>query len=508
MARNVLWTKRNASLDDGPDVASAFAPVKPLGEGAFGVVLLVRKVLGHGRGSLHAMKIMDKASVDARVLATERQVLEAVCSIDSNFLVKLQYAFQSERRVFLVMDYCAGGHLGALLDGGALERGAARRLGAQLACALRDLHGHGIIHRDLKPENVLLRLDGFVAVADFGLSTLCKGRSSKGPVTRRGAGFAGTVEYAAPERLQKKSGALTAGVDWWAYGAILFECLAGRTPFAAATARDLFINVLFRDPAFDDALADDPFARDLLEGLLLKDPEKRLVPRDARGFATFTSHAFFNSEFDAAVAAPVRDRLDADVAAFEKFATAGADEPACSVQELADKYFTVENGAPSPKNTLAGFEMAACVKMDDEDEGPPVVGSVDGEEVRERPSPPKQKHANAFLFCGCLEKTSDGKKVPAPLTDDDALNRSRSHSRDDDDEDDGHHPGCLPLDAQGLPNFEQAFRDIVDSEGVTVVDGADLREGAAPQSPAGLSAKLADLSGMMFFVCYDQNGDT
>ena len=72
MARNVLWTKRNASLDDGPDVASAFAPVKPLGEGAFGVVLLVRKVLGHGRGSLHAMKIMDKASVDARVLAHSR----------------------------------------------------------------------------------------------------------------------------------------------------------------------------------------------------------------------------------------------------------------------------------------------------------------------------------------------------------------------------------------------------------------------------------------------------
>ena len=98
MSRNVLWTKRNTSLDETPDVASAFAPVRVLGEGAFGVVLLVRKVGEAGRDSLHAMKIMDKKSVDARVLAAERAVLEAVCGIDSPFLVKLQRAAASERR--------------------------------------------------------------------------------------------------------------------------------------------------------------------------------------------------------------------------------------------------------------------------------------------------------------------------------------------------------------------------------------------------------------------------
>ena len=55
MSANVLWTKRNSwPLCDGPDVAGAFQPVKIVGEGAFGIVLMVRKVLGPGRGSVHA----------------------------------------------------------------------------------------------------------------------------------------------------------------------------------------------------------------------------------------------------------------------------------------------------------------------------------------------------------------------------------------------------------------------------------------------------------------------
>ena len=484
MSRNVLWTKRNASLDDGPDVASAFAPVRVLGEGAFGVVLLVRKVQGDApAGGLHAMKIMDKATVDARVLAAERAVLEAVCGIDSPFLVKLQAAFQSPTRVFMVMEYCPGGNLGVLLREVRLGKAAIRALGAQLAAALRDLHANKVIHRDLKPENVLLRLDGRAAVADFGLSTLCASRAKGGAPAARKAGFAGTVEYAAPERLQKSGGVVTAAVDWWALGAILFEGLAGRTPFAAPTARDLFINVLFRDPAFRGDFDGDPFARDLCEGLLLKDRLARRAPVDDHGFARFRAHAFFNGDFDAHAVAPVRDRLAADVAAFERFS---GDEPRCSVAELADRYFDVENGSAAPKPSLATFEMAACVKMD-------------GEEVRERPHRAPRPRDRAFLFCGCLDKASaraPADVVGTALTYDAALGREPPDDA----------PGCLDP-ASGLPDFEQAFRDIIDSEGVTVVEGADLPNDPAPARAPGLSEKLADLSGMMFFVCYDQKDD-
>ena len=86
---NVIWTKRNSwPLCDGPDVAGAFRPIKVVGEGAFGVVLLVRKVLGPGRGSTHAMKIMHKEAVDRRVLVAEREILGRVCGIDSRFLCR------------------------------------------------------------------------------------------------------------------------------------------------------------------------------------------------------------------------------------------------------------------------------------------------------------------------------------------------------------------------------------------------------------------------------------
>ena len=284
---NVIWTKRNSwPLCDGPDVAGAFRPIKVVGEGAFGVVLLVRKVLGPGRGSTHAMKIMHKEAVDRRVLVAEREILGKVCGIDSRFLVRLQYAFQSRDKVFLVMEYSGGG---GLVDhvarcGGKLRKDASRRLAAQLASGLRDLHAHSIIHRDLKPENVLLHDDGFVKIADFGLSTLCPTTVQRGGPAARKAGFAGTVEYAAPERLQKTGSVTTAAVDWWAFGAILFECVCGRTPFGAATARDLFINVLFRDPAFENAFDDDPFARDLLDDLAaarLHEPLVQLARHDA-----------------------------------------------------------------------------------------------------------------------------------------------------------------------------------------------------------------------------------
>ena len=238
------------------------------------------------------MKIMHKEAVDRRVLVAEREVLGKVCGIDSRFLVRLQYAFQSPDKVFLVMEYSSGGSLvefSRQFPRRRLPKESSRRLAAQLASGLRDLHGHRIIHRDLKPENVLLHDDGFVKIADFGLSTLCPTTVQRGGPATRKAGFAGTVEYAAPERLQKAGAVTTAAVDWWAFGAILFEGLCGRTPFGAPTARDLFINVLFRDPAFLGDFDDDPFAKDLLEGLLLKDANARLTPWTDRAFDGFGS---------------------------------------------------------------------------------------------------------------------------------------------------------------------------------------------------------------------------
>ena len=213
-----------------------------------------------------------------RLVLAESKALQRCASCD--FVVNLSRTFQDADYLFFVLEFCGGGDLLHLINGsddrvrraaGGLTPYAAAFYAAEVVLGLEFLRELNIAHRDLKPENVLLHDDGFVKIADFGLSTLCPTTVQRGGPAARKAGFAGTVEYAAPERLQKTGGVTTAAVDWWAFGAILFECVCGRTPFGAATARDLFINVLFRDPAFENAFDDDPFARDLLEGLLLKD---------------------------------------------------------------------------------------------------------------------------------------------------------------------------------------------------------------------------------------------
>ena len=478
---NVIWTKRNSwPLCDGPDVAGAFRPIKVVGEGAFGVVLLVRKVLGPGRGSTHAMKIMHKEAVDRRVLVAEREILGKVCGIDSRFLVRLQYAFQSRDKVFLVMEYSGGG---GLVDhvarcGGKLRKDASRRLAAQLASGLRDLHAHSIIHRDLKPENVLLHDDGFVKIADFGLSTLCPTTVQRGGPAARKAGFAGTVEYAAPERLQKTGGVTTAAVDWWAFGAILFECVCGRTPFGAATARDLFINVLFRDPAFENAFDDDPFARDLLEGLLLKDPQARLAPWNDRAFAQFVEHAFFNGDFAKSLAAPVGPAAPPPPPEDD----GGADE---SVEDVAAAYFKDADESPAKKSVaIAGFEFAACAAAED-DEEPLIVGTIDGEEVRELP--PKHRRPSdtsatnkAFLFCCSALDGKKKKNLYKPVTYDPPRRATSSDS------------------TFSMPDFDGAFNvSVVDLAG----DGSPRKEASDDDESRG---SLGDaLKDMLFFVCYE-----
>lgn len=445
------------------------------------------------------MKIMDKASVDSRVIGAEREVMEKVCNIDSKFLVKLQYAFQSDSRVFLVMEYYGGGSLTELerSQGGRLPKDMSRRLAAQLSCGLRDLHAHKIIHRDLKPENVLLTSKGFAVLADFGLSTLCpRTVSNAGPATAK-AGFAGTVEYAAPERLQKNGSIVTSGVDWWAFGAIVFEALCGRTPFAADTARDLFINVLFKDPAFRHDFDEDPFAKDLLEGLLLKDTKARLCPWDDQAFDRFRGHSFFNGDFDKHSATPLIDTVDADLAKFDTFDVDAA--PKCSVQDLTDKYFVHNDDGTTSAATLKGFEFAACVKMDEEDE-PLIVGTIDGEEVREShvKRPPTSTSTKAFLFCGCLDKTSKDPTLK-PISYSTTSTTTGSHDHRADSLDDG-----TKEDHKTLLDFDDAFND-ADAE-----DG-DVRGNDPPES-ARDSGGLAEfinprLSDMMFFVCYDQKAD-
>lgn len=112
---------------------------------------------------------MEEKGVTQFVL-NERDILNKV---DNDFIVRGVYTFQTNKYLYIVMEYMKGGDFSSLLENiHALEENAARFYLAQLVLAIEYLHQNGIIHRDLKPDNILIDSEGFIKLTDFGLSEL------------------------------------------------------------------------------------------------------------------------------------------------------------------------------------------------------------------------------------------------------------------------------------------------------------------------------------------------
>ncbi|VCX38176.1 unnamed protein product, partial [Gulo gulo] len=151
-----------------------FELLKVLGTGAYGKVFLVRKISGHDAGKLYAMKVLKKATIVQKAKTTEhtrteRQVLEHIRQ--SPFLVTLHYAFQTETKLHLILDYINGGELFThLSQRERFTEHEVRIYVGEIVLALEHLHKLGIIYRDIKLENILLDSNGHVVLTDFGLS--------------------------------------------------------------------------------------------------------------------------------------------------------------------------------------------------------------------------------------------------------------------------------------------------------------------------------------------------
>merc|ERR1740116_291690 len=185
-------------------------------------------------GEVYAMKMLRKENVVRRNQVehtkAERNVLEAV---SHPFIVSLHYAFQTPKKLYFVLEYCAGGELFFHLSRAArFTETRAKFYIVELLLAIQYLHGLNIIYRDLKPENVLLSSFGHVKLTDFGLS-------KEGVEDNFSAKtMCGTPEYLAPEILNKQGHGKA--VDWYSLGALLFEMLTGLPPFYTKDRNKLF----------------------------------------------------------------------------------------------------------------------------------------------------------------------------------------------------------------------------------------------------------------------------
>ncbi len=193
-----------------------------LGKGSFGEVYLVEKLSTH---RMYAMKVLSKSQIMSQNLVkyalTERDVLSVT---NHPFIVRLNYAFQTNRKLYLILDYCPGGDLSEYIEREKkFTEDRARIYLAEVLLALEDLHKRDIIYRDLKPDNVVLNEEGHALLTDFGLSK--KGVMDN--VTAKS--FCGSVAYLAPEMI-KRTGHGKA-VDWYLFGVLMYEMLVGQPPY-------------------------------------------------------------------------------------------------------------------------------------------------------------------------------------------------------------------------------------------------------------------------------------
>lgn len=240
-----------------------------VGKGAYGKVFLAKKKHGKNAGRVYAMKVLRKQDVfkkkQVEHTKSEQRILKHV---EHPFVVRLRYAFQNNHKLYLVMDYYSGGSLFVhLRKSKRFSEVRARFYAAELVLSLAHLHYMHIMYRDLKLENILMDSEGHVAITDFGLSK----------EDDEGSTFVGTPEYLAPELLCSQRTASSYGntIDWWSYGVLVYEMIQGHTPFWDKNRRQMFQNILTKDPAFSPDLF-SPVATDFLQRLLVKNPTSRM----------------------------------------------------------------------------------------------------------------------------------------------------------------------------------------------------------------------------------------
>ncbi len=246
------------------------------GTGTFGRVRLVeapkivKKLEEDGMrppSGFFALKIMKKSEVvrlrQVEHIKNEKDILSV---ISHPFIVVMYAAFQDERNLYMLLEYIIGGEVFThLRKAGKFSNEHTRFYAAQIVMALSYLHNTvGVVYRDLKPENLLIDINGYIKIADFGFA--------KRVDNNRTWTLCGTPEYLAPEIIQSKGHGKA--VDWWALGILTFEMLAGYPPFYDENPFGIYQKILAGKLEFPRHF--ETHARDMIRRLLTAERAKRL----------------------------------------------------------------------------------------------------------------------------------------------------------------------------------------------------------------------------------------
>ncbi|XP_038146045.1 serine/threonine-protein kinase MARK2 isoform X11 [Cyprinodon tularosa] len=251
-----------ATSEEQPHIGN-YRLLKTIGKGNFAKVKLARHVL---TGKEVAVKIIDKTQLNSSSLQKLFREVRIMKMLNHPNIVKLFEVIETEKTLYLVMEYASGGEVfDYLVAHGRMKEKEARAKFRQIVSAVQYCHQKCIVHRDLKAENLLLDADMNIKIADFGFS-------NEFTLGNKLDTFCGSPPYAAPELFQGKKYD-GPEVDVWSLGVILYTLVSGSLPFDGQNLKELRERVLrgkYRIPFY---MSTD--CENLLKKFLILNPSKR-----------------------------------------------------------------------------------------------------------------------------------------------------------------------------------------------------------------------------------------
>ncbi|XP_077597642.1 serine/threonine-protein kinase MARK2-like isoform X8 [Stigmatopora nigra] len=254
--------RNSTATDEQPHIGN-YRLLKTIGKGNFAKVKLARHVL---TGKEVAVKIIDKTQLNSSSLQKLFREVRIMKMLNHPNIVKLFEVIETEKTLYLVMEYASGGEVfDYLVAHGRMKEKEARAKFRQIVSAVQYCHQKCIVHRDLKAENLLLDADMNIKIADFGFS-------NEFTLGNKLDTFCGSPPYAAPELFQGKKYD-GPEVDVWSLGVILYTLVSGSLPFDGQNLKELRERVLrgkYRIPFY---MSTD--CENLLKKFLILNPSKR-----------------------------------------------------------------------------------------------------------------------------------------------------------------------------------------------------------------------------------------
>src|ERR1044071_3721555 len=236
-----------------PDKISHYRILEKLGAGGMGVVYLAEDMK---LGRKVAIKILNEEfTTNKDRLHRFEQEASAASNLNHPNILTIHEVGTDDGRHYIATEYIDGTTLRRKIAATKLETPEILDIAVQVASALEEAHSAGIVHRDIKPDNIMVRRNGYVKVLDFGLAKLTEtvdrtpadAEAATRVLVQTDAGVVmGTSHYMSPE--QARGRPVDARSDIWSLGVLIYEMVAGRTPFEGETATDVIVAITQKEP--------------------------------------------------------------------------------------------------------------------------------------------------------------------------------------------------------------------------------------------------------------------